>query len=68
MPQEDISIIHLNVIDSHEDVTENSATVHMENTRKSTKRTLGEYVKKIRHSLMVTEAEETPRGQWSQWT
>jgi hypothetical protein len=68
MSQKDISIMHLNVIDSYDDVTEHSATVRMENTRKSTKRTLVDYVKEISHSVMVTEAEDSSRGQGGQRT
>jgi hypothetical protein len=60
--------MHLNVIDFYDEVTEDSATVRMENIRKSTKRTLVDYVRVIRHNVMVTETEDISRGQWSQRT
>ena len=66
MSQEDISKINFNVIDSYDDVMTDSATVRMENTRKATKRTSVYDVKELRHSVMVTETEDTPRGQMYQ--
>jgi hypothetical protein len=65
MSQEDISKMNSNVIDSYDDVTTDSATVRMENTRKATKRISVDDVKELRHSVMVNEAEDTPRGRWN---
>ena len=55
--------MNFNVIDSYDDVRTESAIVRMEKTRKATKRISVDDVKELRHSVMVSEAGDTLRGQ-----